>query len=301
IIMPLKFAPLAKSFLGPDGFLANNPARAVVIPCGLEKSVSYGGGTRKGPRAIIAASRQVELFNEELDSESYLDFGIGTLPEIQLAQNLPKALDQIEKTVSEVLAAEKFPLILGGEHSLTPGAVRAITRKFGRIAILHFDAHADLRDGYLGEKFSHAAAMRRCLDNPQVAKIVSVAIRSISIEESDFLKANSDRIKIFWGKDKLHWKLGKIVAALPKNLPLYLSFDLDALDPSLLPATGTPEPGGMFWDETLAILRTVASQRKIVGADLVELAPQQNLPASDFIAAKLAYKILSYAFVFSKK
>ncbi|MFH0834219.1 MAG: agmatinase [Patescibacteria group bacterium] len=210
-------------------------------------------------------------------------------------------MGQIEKTVSEVLAAEKFPLILGGEHSLTPGAVQAITRKFGQIAILHFDAHADLRDGYLGEKFSHAAAMRRCLDNPQVAKIVSVAIRSISTEEVDFLKANPDRIKIFWGKDKLRWKLGKIVAALPKNLPVYLSFDLDALDPSLLPATGTPEPGGLFWWETLALLRTAAEERKIIGVDLVELAPQKNLPASDFIAAKLAYKILSYVFAFHKK
>lgn len=294
--MLLKFVPKSRSFLGCDvDFKPTEKSKAIVIPCGIEASVSYGSGAKKGPAAIISASQQVELFDEEFWQEPYRQYGVATLEKFPFKKSFPAALAQITEIVGQVLAENKFPLILGGEHSLTPAAVKAFTKKFGEISILHFDAHADLRDGYLGEKFSHAAAIRRCLDNSQVVKVVSVGVRSISAEEIPFLEANPQRIQIFWTKDKSHWRLAEILKALPAQRPVYLSFDLDAFDPSLLPATGTPEPGGLFWDEALTLIREIAKNRNIIGADIVELAPIKNLPASEFIAAKLAYKVLNYA------
>ena len=291
----MQFLPKSRSFIGcPETEFDPKQAKAIVIPFGLEKSVSYGGGTKDGPTAIIKASQQLEMFDEEFWCEPYRDYGVATLKPEKLPVKIPAALKLLEKQVSAVLAANKFPLILGGEHSLTPGAIKAITQKHGSIAILHFDAHADLRDGYEGEKFSHAAAIRRCLDNPRVEKVVSLGVRSISTGEIPFLETNSRHVKIHFAKDKASWKVKEILQELG-NLPIYLTFDLDAFDASLMPATGTPEPGGLFWDEVITILKAVAAKKKIVGADIVELAPIEKLHAPNFLAAKLAYKILSYA------
>ena len=287
-----------------DGFLGIDPSakenlypenNVVIIPFGLEASVSYGQGTAKGPQAIIDASHQVELFDEDLWCEPYQYFGIETLAPFSIETTIPAALKQLENMTAKILAAEKFPLILGGEHSLSVGSIRAIINKVQKITILHFDAHADLRDGYEGEYFSHASTIRRCLDIPGVS-VVSCGIRNISAEEVIFLDQNRERIHIFWGKDKSTWNLDEINHQLGSN-PIYISFDLDGFDSSLMPATSTPEPGGMLWDDAIQIIKRATQTHTVVGADIVELAPHTHLHACDFLAAKLTYKILSYTFV----
>lgn len=284
-----------QAFLEPDRPDARDPARAraVVIPFGLEASVSYGSGTSRGPAAILEASHQLELYDEELGREACLDYGIATIAEPAIAAPIAKALDQLEGLVETVLAANRFPLVLGGEHSLTAGAIRPFARRFPGLVVLQFDAHADLRDGYQGEFFSHAAAMRRVLDNPDVS-LVSVGIRAISKAEADFVAANPDRVRIFWGRDQARWEIDDIVAPL-RGRPVYVSFDIDGLDGAVMPATGTPTPGGLSYLHALAILRRAAEVSTIVGADVVELAPIPGLHVCDYTAAALAYKIMSYA------
>ena len=202
----------------------------------------------------------------------------------------------MSKINQEILEKKLFPMTLGGEHSITPGCIAPFTKKFKNICLLHFDAHADLRDSYNGEKFSHASAIRRCLDYPNVS-VISFGIRNISKEEIPFLKRNSKRIKIFCAKYKSKWDLNKF-KRLIKNKNVYITFDVDGLDSGIMPATGTPEPGGLFWDETLNILRIAAKNSNIVGADLNELSPIKGFNSYNFLAAKLVYKILSYKFLY---
>lgn len=268
-------------------------AQAVIIPFGLEETVSYEGGTAEGPTAIIDASPELEHFDEVFWRECWRDYGIATLAEPKMPKSLRKSLDLIEKTVEMVLEQDKFPLTLGGEHSLTAGAIRPFVKRHEQLTILQFDAHADLRDGYDGEHFSHAAAMRRCLDHPNV-RLVSVGIRNISSEEIPFLESDSNRIEIFWMKDKKKWDASAIAKAVGTGAT-YITFDVDGLDSSVMPATGTPEPGGLFWDDVMDILDEVSQKANIVGADVVELSPREGLHACDFLAAKLVYKILSYS------
>lgn len=268
-------------------------AKAVIIPFGLENSVSYGHGTTKGPSAILKASHQVELFDEAYWREAVHDYGVVTLKEPKIAKGMKAALKQIEDLTESVLAAGKFPFALGGEHSQTAGSIRPFVKRHKKLGILHFDAHADLRDGYAGEHYSHAAALRRVLDHDAVVSLVSIGIRNISAEEIPFLEKNSKRIRMFFAKDKRDWNLDEMMKPL-KGLPVYLTFDIDGLDASLMPATGTPEPGGLFWDDVMAVF-DAAKRHNItfVGADLLELAPRKELHGCDFIAAKLAYKMLS--------
>jgi agmatinase len=268
-------------------------AKAVVVPFGMEASVSYGSGTAAGPEAIIAASQQVELFDEELWCEPFRNFGIATLDAPEILPDNKAALQQIEALVETVLAEGRFPLILGGEHALTAGVIRPFARRYSDLAVLHFDAHSDLRDGYLGEPYSHAAAMRRVLDHPGVS-LVSVGVRATDISEVPFIEANQNRITIHWAKDRANWRTEDIVERL-KGRPVYVTFDVDGFDSSLMPATGTPVPGGFFFDEACAILHAAAKAGNIVGADIVELAPIPGLHACEFTAAKLAYKLLGYA------
>ena len=188
---------------------------------------------------------------------------------------------------------------MGGEHSLTPGAIRPFVKKFDKLYLLHFDAHADLRNSYNGNKFSHASAIRRCLDNPNVS-IISFGIRNISLNEILFLKKNKRRIKIFCAKDKLKWDLNKFKKII-RNKKVYITFDVDGLDSSLMPATGTPEPGGLFWDETIKIIKIAAQFSDVVGADINELSPIKGFNSYNFLVAKLVYKIISYSFEFKKK
>ena len=293
----MKYLSNKKGFLGIDNKI-DGKENVVVIPFGLEKTVSYGGGTSKGPKEIIRASHQVELFDEDLDKEPYKHIGIKTLKPFPIKKNMADALKQIENINKILLDKKKFPLTLGGEHSLTPGAIRPFIKKFGKICLLHFDAHADLRNSYNNNKFSHASAIRRCLDNPNVS-VVSFGIRNISSSEITFLQKNKKRIKIFWAKDKSNWNLNQFKKII-KNKKLYLTFDVDGLDSSLMPATGTPEPGGLFWNETIRIIKIAAQSSQIVGADINELSPIKGFDCYNFLVAKLAYKIISYSFEFKK-
>ena len=284
-------------FLGIDNKF-NIKEKVVIVPFGLEKTVSYGGGTKNGPKEIIKASHQVELYDEELNCEPYKSIGIKTLKPFKIDKKIDIALQKMSQINSEILKNNLFPLTFGGEHSITPGCLKPFVKEYDKICLLHFDAHADLRDSYNGEKFSHASAIRRCLDYSNVS-VISFGIRNISKSEIPFLKKNSSRIKIFWAKDKKKWNLNKF-KKLIKNKSVYLTFDVDGLDSSIMPATGTPEPGGLFWDETLEIIRIAAKNSNIVGADINELAPIKGFNSYNFLVAKLAYKILSYKFL-SKK
>ena len=283
-----------KGFLGIDNKFSINE-KAIVIPFGLEKTVSYGSGTKNGPKEIIKASHQVELYDEEFNCEPFKKIGIKTIKPFKINNNIKIALNQISELNERILSKKKFPLTLGGEHSITPGCIKPFVKKFNKILILHFDAHADLRNSYNNQKFSHASAIRRCLDHKNVS-LVSFGIRNISKEEVPYLKKNSKRIEIFWAKDKKKWNLKKFKRIISNKI-VYLTFDVDGFDSSLMPATGTPEPGGLFWDETLEILKIAAKNSNIVGADINELAPIKGFNSYNFLVAKLAYKILSYKFL----
>ena len=298
----LKLLPQKNGFLGvEEKYLASqDDAKVVVVPFGLEKSVSYGGGTKNGPKAIIKASGQVELFDEEFWCEAFRHYGVVTMKEPEIDRSsVANSLKQLEKITQQILDAGKFPLILGGEHSITAGSIRPFVKKYPDLAILHFDAHADLRDGFDGEHYSHAAALRRVMDNP-ISTLISCGIRNISSSEIPYLEANRHRITIHYGKDRRSWDPKKIVAPI-KGRPVFLTFDLDGFDSSLMQATGTPEPGGIMWEDALDIIREASKISNIVGADVVELAPVKALHSCDFLSAKLCYKILSYAFLNRKK
>ena len=281
-------------FLGIDNKF-NFKEKVVVVPFGLEKTISYGSGTKNGPKEIIKSSHQVELYDEELNCEPYKKIGIKTLKPFKIDKDIKAALKKISDINEEILNKKLFPIIFGGEHSITPGCILPFTKKYKNLCLLHFDAHADLRESYNGEKFSHASAIKRCLDHKNVS-VISFGIRNISKSEISYLKKNSKRINIFWAKDKAKWNLKKF-QKLIKNKTVYLTFDVDGLDSSIMPATGTPEPGGLLWDETLAIIKIAAKNSNIVGADINELAPIKGFNSYNFLVAKLAYKILSYKFL----
>ena len=289
-----KFLSNKNGFLGIDNKFSIKE-KVVVVPFGLEKTVSYGGGTRNGPEEIIKASHQVELYDEELNCEPYKKIGIKTLKPFKIDKNINKALNKMSRVNEEIINKNMFPLTFGGEHSITPGCIAPFAKKHKKLCLLHFDAHADLRDSYNGEKYSHASAIRRCLDYKNVS-VISFGIRNISQKEITYLKKNSNRIKIFWAKDKKKWNLNSF-KKLIKNKIVYLTFDVDGLDSGIMPATGTPEPGGLLWNETLEIIRIAMKNAKVVGADINELSPIKGFNSYNFLVAKLAYKILSYKFL----
>ena len=295
MIKELEFLKNKDGFLGIDN-RTKFKEKVVVVPFGLEKTVSYGGGTKNGPKEIIKASHQVELYDEELNYEPHKKIGIKTLKPFKIDKNINKALKKISLINENILNKKKFPLVLGGEHSITPGCIIPFTKKFKNICLLHFDAHADLRESYLGERYSHASAIRRCLDYKNVS-LISFGIRNISEGEIPFLKKNSKRINIFWAKDKKKWNLNTFKKMI-KNKTVYLTFDVDGFDSSIMPATGTPEPGGLFWNESLEIIKIAAKNSNIVGADINELSPIKGFNSYNFLVAKLAYKILAYKFHF---
>ncbi len=283
-----------QGFLGIDNKF-NFKEKVIVIPFGLEKTVSYGGGTKNGPKEIIKASHQVELYDEELKCEPFKKIGIKTLKPFKINKNINKAINQIANINKEILDSKLFPITLGGEHSITPGCIKPFVKRYKKITLLHFDAHADLRESYAGEKFSHASAIKRCIDYKNVS-VISFGIRNISAEEISVLNKNKKRISIYWAKDKKKWDFKKF-KRLIKNKNVYITFDVDGLDSSIMPATGTPEPGGIFWDEALEIIKIASKNSKIVGADVNELAPIKGFNSYNFLVAKLVYKILSYKFL----
>ncbi len=291
----MEYLSQKSGFLGIDA-VQRIENKVVVVPFGLEKTVSYGGGTKKGPKEIIKASHQVELFDEELNKEPYKNIGIKTLKPFAIKKEIRKALDQLSEINKKIIGDNKFPLVFGGEHSITPAAIKPFTQKFDHLTLLHFDAHADLRESYQGEKFSHASAIKRCLDFKNV-NVVSFGIRNLSKTEMDFYNNNKDRIQIFWCRDKNNFDPSQLEKFF-KNKTVYITFDVDGFDASIMPATGTPEPGGLMWNDVLPIIKRVCQISKVVGADINELAPIKNFNSYNFLTAKLAYKILAYAFEF---
>lgn len=267
---------------------------AVIVPFGMEATVSYGQGTRRGPKAIIEASHQLNE-NDEQTLKPVYRCGIATLKETRIPKNPKLALNSLRDTVLQILADKKFPIVLGGEHSLTQGSLTAACFKYPDVSLLQFDAHADLREKYHGSVYSHASVMRQALKTTAVRHLTQIGIRSVSKfnDELPFLKRNRRRITTFWAWKK--FSLPQILASIPtKNV--YVTFDIDAFDPGIMPATGTPEPGGLAWWPTLKILKAVFNKKNVVSCDIVELAPIKGLRAPDFLAARLVYKLIGYKF-----
>ena len=289
----MKYLSNKNGFLGIDNKF-DIKQKSIVIPFGLEKTVSYGRGTKNGPKEIIKASHQVELYDEELNCEPFKFIGVKTIKPFKINKNINKALKQVSHLNQKSIEKNLFPLTLGGEHSITAGCIEPFVKSYKNVTILQFDAHADLRNSYNNQKYSHASAMRRCLDFKNL-DLISIGIRNISKEEIPFLKKNDSRIKIFWAKDQKKWNL-KYFKRLIKNKNVYLTFDVDGLDSSIMPATGTPEPGGLFWYETLSLIKTTFKNANVIGADINELAPIKGFNSYNFLVAKLAYKILTYKF-----
>ncbi len=266
-------------------------SRVVVLPVPYDSTTDWRSGARDGPQAIIDASRYLELYDLELDREIY-QIGIHTLPEIQPEMASPEHMIQrVYRVAKELLDEDKTLLMLGGEHSLTLGMVKAHRERCETLSVLQLDAHADLRDSYLGTKFSHATVMRRV---HELCPIVPVGIRSLSQEEQKFIAETG--IEPFYAKDFISAgdSIARIIASLSSEV--YITIDLDVLDPSIMSAVGTPEPGGIGWYELLGLLYEVAKSRHIAGFDLVELCPGEGPLSCAFLAAKLAYKLIGYIF-----
>lgn len=288
---------LPHTFLGLDEDSADfGRARAVVLPVPYEATTSWGGGTVRGPAAILEASRFIELYDQELDSEPY-DVGIATLPALELGHGGPaQAMAALRVAYDRVLdAAEgKFVVLLGGEHALTGPPVQAWAERLRgeRISVLQLDAHTDLRPEYEGSPHSHASVMYQIHDR---ADIVAVGIRALTREERA-LARRTDSIHLFLADD-IHdtddW-IGDVVERLTDDV--YITFDVDCFDPALVPSTGTPEPGGLQWYPVLRLLRAVFQEKNVVAADIVEHAPIPGLTAPDFLVAKLLYKMVGYRF-----
>jgi agmatinase len=266
-------------------------ARVVILPVPLDRTTSYVSGTRNGPHEILVASSHMELWDEETETDVH-SIGIFTLPEMEFPfAAMDEVVCEIRRVASELVNRGKFPLILGGEHSVTPAVVGAVAAKYPDLSVLQIDAHADLRDSFMGTPHNHACAMRRTLD---FAPITQVGIRSLSPDEA--AAAVGLRTKIFYDfnmRADPNW-MDRVVESLTDTV--YVSIDVDGLDPAIMPATGTPEPGGLSWYEALALLRKVIERRTVVGCDIVELSPMPGNIAPNFLCAKLIYKILSYRF-----
>jgi len=284
-IDPLAFGgalPVRRSF---------DQSRVVILPVPVDRTTSYVGGTRNGPHEILQASSHMELWDEELQVDVH-PIGIYTLPEMELPfGEMEPLVEEIERVAYEVVGRGKFLAALGGEHSITPPLVSAVARKYPSVSVLQVDAHADLRESYMGTRHNHACAMRRTLE---FARITQVGIRSLSVEEADVVaQLNTTVFYDVSMRREANW-IDKVVESLGPEV--YVSIDVDGMDPAIMPATGTPEPGGLSWTEITALLRATAERRRIVACDIVELSPIAGMVAPTFLCAKLLYKLITYCF-----
>ncbi len=265
-------------------------AKVVILPIPYDATVSYQSGSRNGPGAIITASKYVELYDDELEAD-FSTIGIHTAEAMEIVKSGPKEmLESIEEEASEIISAGKFLVSLGGEHSISSPLVKAHAKKYKNLSVLQLDAHADLRESYQGTIYSHASAMRRIRE---ITPAVQLGIRSFSEEDANLIK--KEKLPVLKSIDILNgdgWK-----DMIKKNLTekVYVTIDIDVFDPSIMPATGTPEPGGLGWYKVLEILRFVSEEKRVVGFDTVELMPIPGLVAPDFMAAKLIYKMIGYS------
>lgn len=288
------FYPRLNFGLIEEEFTEFKKARFVVLPIPYDATTSFKTGAREGGPAIINASQFVELYDHELDLETYLA-GIHTLPEmIPALGSVSEMVERIYSSTQELLKQEKTVVVLGGDHSVSIGAVKAHLEKYPGLSVLQLDAHPDLRDSYEGSSLSSATAMRRALDLG--AKITQVGIRAWSKDEEEFAK--SEGIKQFPADqivgrtaDPSDW-MDQVISNLGESV--YISIDVDVFDPSIMAATGTPEPGGLGWYEVVNLLREVSKKREIVGLDVVELAPSLGPHSCAFLTAKLIYKLMGY-------
>jgi agmatinase len=286
---------LPHTFLGLDETATDfGTSKAVILPVPYETTTSYGGGARSGPGAIVEASRYIELYDKELQTDPST-VGIHTLPALELSRDgAPAAMAELETAYARVaeVVQDRFLVMLGGEHTVSAPAIRAQAARVGRLSVLQLDAHADLRAEFEGSAYSHACAMARVLD---VADLVSVGVRGVSEEEVGVADAH-EGVTLIWADEM--WEddawMDRALAALGDLV--YLTFDVDYFDPSLVPSTGTPEPGGGDWYRTLRFLRRVFRERTVVACDVVELAPTPGVHAPDFLVAKLVYKLIGYRF-----
>ena len=268
-------------------------ARAVVYSAAFEKTVTYGRGTAAAPRAILEASGEVELYDERSGGEPYRA-GIATVGSCDPGDwriSSEAMVKRVRAELEPLVRQGKWPVVLGGEHTVSVGAVGALAAVHPHLSVLQIDAHADLREEYQGSALSHACVMSRIWE---ICPFVGVGIRSLSREEGK--RIQGEQLPVFFAHEMRHdpqW-MEKAIACLSDAV--YLTVDLDGLDPSIMPATGTPEPGGLLWEETLEFLRLLFERRTVVGADVVELAPQPGMHASDFLAARLVYKLIGFKF-----
>ena len=274
-----------------DRYSSWEKSRIAILPVSYDLTTSYKPGTSTGPRAIIDASRYMETYDEETGKEIYR-LGIYTSEEIKPVNPEPEEIiKKVEKEVSSVLKAGKFPVVLGGEHSVTLGPAKAFNKKFKDFSVLQLDAHRDLRHSFQGSKHSHACIAKRIIE---LTSLTQVGIRSLSKDEAGGKYKN---LKTFFMKDMIdndNW-ISEVIDSLTSN-KVYVTIDMDALDPSIMPSVGTPEPGGMGWYGTLALLKRLSQEKKVIGFDVVELSPITGNVSPDFLAAKLIYKFLSYIF-----
>jgi agmatinase len=274
----------------PDPYGQEALAEIVLLPVPFDQTSTYQKGSDKGPDAIIEASRNMELYDSETDSEVYLR-GIYTAPPIQ-AKTSEQMLELTYRHTKNFLKHKKYVVAIGGEHSISYGAIRAYAEHYQQLTLLQFDAHADLQEAYEHNPWSHASVIARVKELPTIKRVVSVGIRSMSKEELPRL----NRADTFFAQeiDENPLWIDQVLEKLAG--PVYITFDLDVFDSALMPSTGTPEPGGLNWNQALKILKRVAREKSLVGFDVVELLPRPCNPAPDYLAAKLIYKLLSYKF-----
>jgi agmatinase len=274
----------------PDPYGSESFAKIIVLPVPFDKTSTYQRGSNRGPAALIEASRNLELYDIETGSEVYLN-GIFTAPSIR-AKTSAKMLEETYQRTKRFLQQGKFSVLIGGEHTVSYGAIRAHAEYYGELTVLQLDAHADLQMTYENNPWSHACIMARVKELPNV-KVVSVGIRSMSREELPYL----DRPRTFFAAavhENSHW-VSQVLDLLSGLV--YITIDLDVFDSSSMPSTGTPEPGGLDWMQVVKLLKQVAAEKTLVGFDIVELCPKVGFPAPDYLAAKLLYKLLSYRFL----
>jgi agmatinase len=266
-------------------------SKVVILPLPVDRTTSYVPGTRNGPREILLASSHMELWDEEVGADIH-GVGIYTLPEMELPfGELAPLMEEIKRVAREILAHDKFLVALGGEHSVTPPLVAAAAERYRNLSVLQIDAHADLRESYMGTIHSHACAMRRTLE---YAPLTQVGIRSLSTEEAAAIPELETTVFYDATMRRDPKWIEKVVESLSETV--YITIDVDGLDPAIMPATGTPEPGGLSWYEILSLLRATIARRNVVGCDIVELSPLPGLASPNFLCAKLVYKILTYRF-----
>jgi agmatinase len=280
----------------PEEYSSQENSKVVIVPVPYEATTSYGKGTKGGPDAILHASQQVELFDDELWVETH-KIGIHTHAPVKMAPvtaETENPFHELTDAVRPLVEFGKLPIILGGEHSLTLGAVRACAEKFPDLSVLQIDAHCDLRQTYDGNPYSHATVsyhIYKCLPQPCLTQ---VGIRNLSMDEANWMEQEEPNINIFWARHQDRWNFHEIIHTLSDNV--YLTIDVDGLDSGIMPATGTPEPGGMSWYHLTELIKVLCIRKNVVAADITEFAPIKGMHAPDFLVAKLLYKLIGYRY-----